>query len=316
MKHLYALLILFALIASNVCIAQGGPPPCGITELTGCNDASFIGDSVTVDLTELNTTYPFCYTNSDYTKYNPPTHYTSLEDANAATNAIVNPESYEAAISYNSNGQVIYARAEPIEAGLPILVDIFCEVKGAEPPSVSVSDYTVLDENGDGYAVFDLEAKSIEIANSSNFLFTYVTFHLTEEDAVGDTNSIFGNYENTVQNEQIIYARASPDFNPACFSYHEMKLIASNSLSAKKNTEVLFSFVKNPVNHSIDILFRKNEDLMYNLSLVNILGNRVRNETITAAAHYTMDVSKLQSGVYFLSIQDGIYSETKKLIIK
>ena len=292
-------------------------PPCGITYLTECNDGSFIGDGVLIDLTQLNTEYPFCYTNADYTKYNTPTHHNSLEDANAGINPINNPEAYEVAITYGEETETIYARAEPIEMGLPTLVDVFCEVKGAEPPSVVVTDFSVYDENGDGYAVFDLESKSIEIASSSNFIYTYVTFHLNLDDVFGDTNAIYGDYINTVQNEQTVFARASPDFNPACFSYHEMKLIASSTLSTNNPDSDLFTLSPNPASDLVHLSFGNGKSSIYQLKLFDIHGNRLWHQDEEIYDDQTIiDVSKFQSGFYFVKVTSGNYEITKKLIVK
>ncbi|WP_298239148.1 T9SS type A sorting domain-containing protein [uncultured Algibacter sp.] len=309
-----SLLFMLMILCSMVINSQ---VPCGITSLTECDDGSSIDQSVLIDLTQLNDTYPFCYTFADPSKYKTPTHYNSMDDANLGINVIDNPEAYKVYMTYGEEGEFIYARAEPLESGLPVLVNVFCEVKGAEPPSVSVSNFEVLDEDDNGFATFDLDVKGTEIASSSNFLYTYVTFHETENDALNDENAIYGNYVNTVPNEQTIYVRATPDFHIGCFSVHEMKLIASNSLSINSFDGIGVLLYPNPASDLVNLSFGRALSHETKIKVYDIQGKLVLDFKDELKHNtYKFNISSLKIGVYFVKVDNDTEEHIKRLCKK
>ena len=107
MKHklLFLLLILFSF--QNTLHAQ---TPCGITELTACDDDT--NGLAIFDITIFDNIYPFCVVNANASDYYAPTHHLTQADADTGANPIMNPETFE-----SSNGQFIFMRAEPLNSG-------------------------------------------------------------------------------------------------------------------------------------------------------------------------------------------------------
>ncbi|GAB4451379.1 MAG: hypothetical protein OHK0036_11790 [Bacteroidia bacterium] len=97
------------------------------------------------------------------------------------------------------------------------------------------------------------------------------------------------------------------------------------SLSSVKENNIAIdnlSFYPNPVQNSLNITAKVNMPMSINISLFNILGNEVHQQTMNLNNGYfkkTIDVSNLPSGIYFLKInntQTGQNIVTKKIIVQ
>ncbi len=88
------------------------------------------------------------------------------------------------------------------------------------------------------------------------------------------------------------------------------------SLSVNENYYSLFSVFPNPANDFVNIEYTSKKDGSF--QLFNVVGQSVFTQTLSAGdQRTTVDVSSLNSGVYFYTLQiEGNVMETKKLIIK
>ncbi len=88
------------------------------------------------------------------------------------------------------------------------------------------------------------------------------------------------------------------------------------SLSVNEDYYSLFSVFPNPANDFVNIEYTSKKDGSF--QLFNVVGQSVFTQTLSAGdQRTTVDVSSLNSGVYFYTLQiEGNVMETKKLIIK
>ncbi len=91
-------------------------------------------------------------------------------------------------------------------------------------PFTDVSDYTIYEEDTDGFAEFDLSQKADEIVAQLTEEYT-VSFYLTAQDAENNANPLTVNFIN-VSNPQTIYARAeSTDVDCLLIVSFELKVL-------------------------------------------------------------------------------------------
>lgn len=88
------------------------------------------------------------------------------------------------------------------------------------------------------------------------------------------------------------------------------------SLSVNEDVYSSFSVFPNPANDFVNIEYTGSKDGAF--ELFNVVGQSVFTQTLnTGNQNTSLDVSSLNSGVYFYTLQiDGQVMETKKLIIK
>ncbi|WP_296380692.1 lamin tail domain-containing protein [Winogradskyella sp.] len=84
------------------------------------------------------------------------------------------------------------------------------------------------------------------------------------------------------------------------------------TLSNEQFTSTVFTLYPNPTNTGFVNITSSNSDAM-NVQVFDILGKRVKNETLTNS---TLDVSNLNTGLYIVKITQNDASVTKKLVIK
>ncbi|MBU2940664.1 T9SS type B sorting domain-containing protein [Lacinutrix sp. C3R15] len=125
--------------------------------------------------------------------------YNSPLDAQQETNAITNVTSFENTTAM----QTVYARVRN-EFDCYAIAEITLDISSN---TVTIPPFTVCDNAPvDGFSEFDLNQLRTEIetqvpAGSS------ITFFPTEADLIAETNSIDGNYTNTISNTETIYVR-------------------------------------------------------------------------------------------------------------
>jgi hypothetical protein len=81
----------------------------------------------------------------------------------------------------------------------------------------------------------------------------------------------------------------------------------------------LYQNFPNPFNPSTTIRFSIPEAGIVNLSIYNLLGEKVgevlNRELVSGSYEFTYDASSLSSGIYFYTIKAGNYSATKKMML-
>lgn len=97
------------------------------------------------------------------------------------------------------------------------------------------SPLVVCDEDADGFALFDLSLRDLEITNGQPNVI--VTYHETQSDADTNVNPISSPYVNIIQFNQVIYVRAE-NTNGDCATIMELDIEASVSL-CQENTNII-----------------------------------------------------------------------------
>jgi hypothetical protein len=75
----------------------------------------------------------------------------------------------------------------------------------------------------------------------------------------------------------------------------------------------------NPMHDELTVTFTNNQSRNATVKLVNIVGQTVSEEMLTGIAggmSYTLDVSKLNAGIYFIEISSSEGTKQVKLIKK
>ncbi|MFC0605454.1 T9SS type B sorting domain-containing protein [Winogradskyella pulchriflava] len=124
-------------------------------------------------------------------------HETQM-DANTGSNPITSP--YQNTV----NPQNIFVRATNDATGCSSTITMLLRVNPIPSPTTP-TDLEVCDEDNDGFGIFNLEDKSIEIIGGE--LNTQVTYHETLGDANTGINALVSPYTNIVMNEQTVYIR-------------------------------------------------------------------------------------------------------------
>lgn len=105
------------------------------------------------------------------------------------------------------------------------------------------------------------------------------------------------------------------DFNPAVVTNtFETEFIAT--LSSKQFSNIDFSISPNPTSHFVEIRFSKTTNNKVQLGVYNIQGKLILNEERELQNNtIQLDISNLESGMYFLKVNDGVAEITQKLIV-
>jgi len=187
----------------------------------------------TVDLSECDTIAPF---NDGITQFNLDintpllignqtnvvvSYHLTEADAVIGTNVLASP------YTNVSNPQPIFARILNNISQCFIVSRFILNV--TEIGITAPSDFEICDDNTDGdfnngISVFDLETKISEILNGLNPDEYSFTFHLTEDNALNNTNPIAANFENTAPNSQQVFARVE-EIATQCFGIAPINLI-------------------------------------------------------------------------------------------
>jgi gliding motility-associated-like protein len=164
---------------------------------------------------------------TDYTV----TYYESQADADAGTNPINNPATY----NNTSNPQVIHVRVS--ENATPTCYGYTTFNLIVNPlPIVSIpTPLEVCDDNTDGFAMFTLTDKNTEILNGQTGV--AVSYYETQADADAATNEIFDPYTNITINTQTIYVRLE---NTATGCYNTTTLVLTVNPLPIPNTPTPF----------------------------------------------------------------------------
>lgn len=161
-------------------------------------------------------------------------------------------------------------------------------------------DFVVCDDNGDGFATFDLESKEPEIVNGQPAW--SVTFHETMIDAEIGTNSLVSPYVNITPN-QTIYIRVT-DVTAACSGITTMKLVASicNSISGV----VRFDADMNGCTES--------DPPMGNILVSDTVNGNVQYAVTDADGYYSF--STLVAGSHSVAVMTEGYGNASPLIVE
>lgn len=245
-----------------------------------------------IEIFDLTTTIPEII--GDQTNVNVSFHLTS-GDALGNGPGFPNPESYENVV----NPQLVFVRVQgggdfdittfTIEARLPF-----------EPDTTTPNPLIVMDQDGDGFEVFDLTAIIPQFTNDPFVL--DITYHETLQDAQSGVNPIADpeNYTNTV-NPQTLYVRFQNAPQDECVTIVPFEIVADSDLSVQDETTSSIKVYPNP---TTSVIIVENIDLDSDIIIYDTLGRIVLRHKSTETQSATMDVRTLTNGIYFMRISD------------
>ena len=217
------------------------------TPLPLCDDA--VADSFTAfDLTIKNTEITLGDGSLEVV------YYTSLLDAESATNAIADPTAYtnQAIGIAPANPQTLYVRVTDLDTGCFDLTTLTIRVLPNPTPRSYQNPLELCDNtnSGDGFEVFDLKTEETYILNGE--LGVSATYHESLEDAQAGENAIVGpeTYTNTETPVQTIYVRVTNDLT-GCYTLLDFDIIVhplpkanavADMIACELNTDNFFDF--------------------------------------------------------------------------
>jgi gliding motility-associated-like protein len=182
------------------------------TVLEVCDDGT--PDGLTqIDLTEKDDEIKGG--NADYSI----AYYLTQADADSETNPLPIP------YTNISNPQTIFARGQDINTGCYTTVALELKVSPS-PLAVTPQDLTNCDPESDGFGVFMLTDRDLEITGGVTS--ATVSYHETLTDAENNLNALSSPYNNIQVNTQTVFARVvNPTITTICASIVELVLVVN-----------------------------------------------------------------------------------------
>ena len=182
------------------------------TPLEVCDDGT--PDGITsIDLTLKN---------GEITANNPNYSVSYYIDLNDAEND-VNPLSIP--YTNTANGQIIFARVEDINTGCYNTTMLELVVEQA-PTANTPTPLEYCDEDSDGFGIFDLTSKDLEITGGDPTL--SVSYHDTMANALNNVDALVSPYNNIMANTQTVYVRVeSTTIATDCETIVELNLVVN-----------------------------------------------------------------------------------------
>ena len=181
-------------------------------------------------------------------------YYTTLLDAELATNAILDPTAYtnQAIDGAAPNPQTLHVRVTDLDTGCYDLTTLTIRVLPNPTPSPDPVDLELCDDtsSGDGLEVFDLTIDEVFILNGE--LGVTATYHETLEAAESGENAIIDSqtYTNIETPLQTIYVRITNDLT-GCYTLVDFNIIVhplplastvSDLIACELDTDDVFDF--------------------------------------------------------------------------
>ncbi len=238
------------------------------------------------------------------------TYHPTLVDATINVNALSSPHTNVVAFS-----EIVYARVENILSScamvveLELLVLVDCPVIDEMPTNLFLNE-----GDNDGLAIFDLtvnETQMLGAQDASVYLFTY---HTTLNDSANGVNPIATpmSYQN-IANPQTIYVRLT-NSNNSSFTLASFEIETDGILAVDQQATKSFSVYPNPTQN---MLFISSTDTFDGMKVVLYdLNGRVLsiNNLNVMSSQFSIDVSRLSPGVYFVEIESEGKKMGKKMI--
>ncbi|WP_036150988.1 T9SS type B sorting domain-containing protein [Maribacter forsetii] len=186
-------------------------------------------DSYTLDLTMLNNAILGTQNPSDFTV----TYFSSQADADANSNPL--------ALSYDFplGSTAVYARVSNNSNIACYDTTQFIVIAQQEPTLGTISDWTICDDDLDGFYTFDLSEKDIEVFNGQDETIFDVSYFASQADADTGSNPLPINYTNTLSSEEI-FVRLENSTHTDCYKTDSFTIEVSPGVVANtpNNLEV------------------------------------------------------------------------------
>ena len=236
------------------------------------------------------------------------TYHISVMDAQNNINALPSP--YMNQVPYSDT---VYAHVDD-QSGVGYAV-VPLDLWVQNPPLTQPMDLSQIDDDGDGFAVFDLtENDTIVLEGLNPSVFT-VSYYESEINAEMDQYVIADPtvYQN-LQNPQTIYVRVE-NMSGSCISFASF-MISVESLSVDSFSLEDLALFPNPTSGNITIqstqLTSEVSFLIYDIQGKMLFSQKIAPQN----GSFVLDISSLEKGVYFVKISSEEKTAIRKLIKK
>lgn len=241
------------------------------------------------------------------------TYHATIADAESNRNVLPNP--YANTTPFN---ETVYARVINADGSSFAVVPLLLNVNNY-PAITQPLDLFVNEGDGDGFAVFDLTENIDVMLTGLNPSDYQVSFYETQIDAQNDFNRILNptSYQN-LTNPQTVFVRVI-NLNSGCFITTFFEIETDHTVSVSTFAFTDLSISPNPTSDSFTV---QSSQLVSEtaISLYDIQGKLLLFETVLPQnGAITVDVSFLESGMYFLKISflpEGTASEGNMIVKK
>lgn|SRR5690554_177655 len=230
-------------------------------------------------------------------------------DAENGINALISP--YMNTVQYLDK---VYARITHIEEDVFAIVELDLMVVENLPVSQPIN-LVQTDDNGDGFAVFDLTENDEIVLEGLNPSYFTASYYESQSGAELGDSAIFNptTYQN-IENPQTIYVRVE-SIDESCVTVNSF-IISTESLSTGAYELENLEIFPNPTSEIVTI---RSSELVSETTvmLFDILGKVLLIEKETPVNNsITLDVSTFKTGVYFVKIFFEENVAVQKLIKK
>lgn len=197
-----------------------------------------------------------------------------------------------------------------------IFFSLLLNAQGPPPPCWFGNILVGCDEENAEFAEFNFtDANDHLFCNLIREDYNFPSYHLTSDDAFNDVNPItsYEAYTNNI-NPQFIYARIELAATNEFYQTRYFRLDVENCLSTKAHDVDQFLMYPNPTIDIVNITLKNPQQVI--LEVRDIKGKLVNVNTFSATEAIELDVSKLKSALYFITVHTISYSLTKRLIVK
>lgn len=133
----------------------------------------------------------------------------------------------------------------------------------------TTTDMVICDDNNDGFWMFDLSTKDLEVIGTQNAAFLNVSYHATQAAADANINAINKTaYTNTVAYNETVYVRIENSGNPDCYDTTTLNLQIDDSPQVQSVTNWDSCDDNNDGFYSFD-LTQKDAEILGNQSATN-----------------------------------------------
>ncbi|WP_321827244.1 T9SS type B sorting domain-containing protein [Maribacter dokdonensis] len=178
-------------------------------------------DSYTLDLSTLNTAILGTQNPIDFTV----TYFSSQADADTNSNPL--------ALGYDFplGSTAVYARVSNSNNSVCYDTTQFNVIAQQEPTLGTITDWTICDDDLDGFYTFDLSEKDIEVFNGQDETVFDVNYFASQADADTGSNPLPVNYTNTLPSEEI-FVRLENSLHTDCYKTDSFTIEVSSGVVA------------------------------------------------------------------------------------
>lgn len=182
-------------------------------------------------------------------------YHNTLEDALSGDNPLTS--NYTNATAYE---ELVYVRVQNA-VDTSCYATTFFTLRVSDTPLLqTVTDWSICDDDNNGFYQFNFSEKNSEILGNQNESDFTISYYETLAEAELGQNEIVGNYQNT-SNPQVIYYKLESASNPACFVTDSFQIEVFNTPFAIQPAAIITCVSQELANQTIDLSQRTTEIL-------------------------------------------------------